>query len=99
MFRQKFGTAMGSPVSVSVANLVMEDIEEHALTSFNIQLPFWKRYVDDTITAVPKEKVSELLDHLNSIEDSINFTVEIEKNSKIPFLDILLTHEAEVLRL
>ena len=95
VFRQKFGTAMGSPVSVSVANLVMEDIEERALTSFNIQLPFWKRYVDDTITAVPKEKVSELLDHLNSIEDSINFTVEIEKNSKIPFLDILLTHEAD----
>ena len=95
VFRQKFGTAMGSPVSVSVANLVMEEIEERALTSFGTQLPFWKRYVDDTITAVPEERVSELLDHLNSIKDSINFTVEVEKDNQIPFLDILLTHEAD----
>ena len=36
-----------------------------------------------------------MLDHLNSIEDSINFTVEVEKDSQIPFLDVLLTHEAD----
>ena len=76
---------MGSPVFVSVANLVMEDIKEFALTSFSIQLLFWKRYVDDMFTAVPKEKVPEVVDHLDSIEDSINFTVEVEENSQLPF--------------
>ena len=42
-----FGTAMGSPVSMVVASLVMECIEEKALTTFPREVRFWKRYVDD----------------------------------------------------
>ena len=34
VYQQVHGMAMGSPVSVIVANLVMEDIEERALSSF-----------------------------------------------------------------
>ena len=66
-FQQVFGTAMGSPVSVTVDNLVMEDIEQRVLTSCTIQPPFWKRYVDDTFTALPQEQIQLFHDNLNSI--------------------------------
>ena len=66
-FQQVFGTAMGSPVSVTVANLVMEDIEQRALTSCTIQPPFWKRYVDDTFTALTQEQIQLFHGNLNSI--------------------------------
>ena len=56
---------MGSPVSVTVANLAMEEIEEKALSTFDNKLPFWKRYVDDTCTVVPADWKEYLLPHLN----------------------------------
>ena len=54
VYQQVHGTAMGSPVSVIVANLVMEDIEDRALSSFYAPPRFWRRYVDDTCTTPPE---------------------------------------------
>ena len=56
-YKQVYGTAMGSPVSVVVANLVMEDIESRALSSFSPSPVFWKRYIDDVCCAVKEEDV------------------------------------------
>ena len=50
-YQQTYGTAMGSPDSVSEAKLVMEDVEKRVLSTYPLPLPFWKRYVDDTLTA------------------------------------------------
>ena len=82
-YKQVFGTA-GSAV---IANLVMKDIEHRALTTTPISPSFWKRFVDDVISAVSQDEIVVLLQHLNSIEPSIQFTVERETNGKLPFLD------------
>ena len=93
IYQQVHGTAMGSPVSVTIANLVMEDIEQRALSTFRTPLRFWKRYVDDTCTAIQPCLIEEFHQHLNSIEPSIQFTYEIEQNNQLPFLDILLNRQ------
>ena len=48
---QKFGTAMGSPVSPMVADIFMEFLEQSAIASVPVECKpkLWKRYVDDTI--------------------------------------------------
>ena len=56
---------------------------------------FWKRYVDDICCALPSQEVTPFLHHLNSIEPSIQFMCEIEKDHTLPFLDILLRHEQD----
>ena len=49
---------------------------------------FWKCYVDDVISAVSGNEAERLLSHLNSVEPSIQFTLEREKDRHLPFLDL-----------
>ena len=59
----------------------------------------WLRYVDDTFILWPhQEDVQILLDHMNSIRPSIQFTMEKEQDSKLPFLDVLVTHTEQEFR-
>ena len=88
--RQAQGTVMGSSVSVVVANLVMEDIEERALSNFHSPSRFWKRYVDDTCTALHPDLIEPFHSHLNSIESCVQFTVEKESDERLAFPDIQL---------
>ena len=92
-YKQLHGTAMGSPVSVVVAEIVMQNIEEQALATYKRTLPLWLRYVDDTFTAVHKDEIDDFHEHLNRQNADIQFTKEIEENGKIPFLDCLVTRD------
>ena len=85
--------ACGSLVSAVIANLVMEDIEHRALTTAPVSPSFWKRFVDDVISAVSQDEIVVLLQHLNSIEPSIQFTVERETDGKLPFLVLVFREQ------
>ena len=97
-YKQLHGTAMGSPVSVVVAETVMQNIEEQALSTYTKTLPLWLRYVDDTFTAVHKDEIDTFHEHLNRQNPHIQFTKEIEENGKIPFLDCLVSRDENKLR-
>ncbi|XP_072016904.1 uncharacterized protein [Amphiura filiformis] len=94
IYRQRFGAAMGSPVSPLAANIFMEYLEEAAIATAPITCKpkLWKRYVDDILEIVNKDAVPQLTEHLNKIDDtdSIKFTYEQEKDGQIPFLDTLI---------
>ena len=92
-YKQLHGTAMGSPVSVVVAEIVMQNIEEQALATYTRTVPLWLRYVDDTFTAVHKDGIDDFHEHLNRQNADIQFTKEIEENGEIPFLDCLVTRD------
>ena len=94
IYKQRFGAAMGSPVSPVVANLYMEFLEQQSITTAPISCRprLWKRYVDDILDIVNKDQVDNLTDNLNQTDprDSIKFTYEKESNNSIPFLDTLI---------
>ena len=59
------GTVMGSPVSVVVVEIVMQNIAAQALATCKATLPLWLLHVDDTFTAVHKDEIDDFHGHLN----------------------------------
>ena len=63
----------------------MEEFEEQAIATATYKPKIWKRYVDDTFTVLGKDYVDGFLQHLNSQQPTIRFTMEIEKDNTILF--------------
>jgi hypothetical protein len=92
-YKQIRGCPMGSPISVVIAELTMQNFESLALSNPPCHPLFWKRYVDDIITALPTVMITDFLCHINSINQHIKFTFEKETNNSIPFLDLLIIRD------
>ena len=90
IYKQTFGTPMGSPVSPLVANIFMEDLEQRAIDTATHAPFMWHRYCDDVLAAMKPDEVQPFLQHLNNMSPSIKFTVETEVEGKLPFLDMTL---------
>ena len=90
-YQQTFGCAMGSPISATVANLVMEYIEERAISTAAHPPRWWYRYMDDSHACLKKDYVQEFHDHLNSVNPNIQFTKEVEQDNRLSFLDTTTT--------
>lgn len=89
-YTQLEGAAMGSPISSVIAQIVMEDLEENVINNLTFDLPFYQRYVDDSFAIIHKDHYPELLERFNNYHPKLQFTIELEKNNRLNFLDMTL---------
>ena len=76
---------MGSPLGPFRANAFMCNIKEQLETD-NKMPPFYKSYVEDTLSTVPDvETASVFLSMLNNSHLSDDFTIKLEDNGSLPF--------------
>ena len=77
----------------------MEWLEQQAIATapVNCRPRLWKRFVDDTLEVIKRGSVTQLTEHLNSVDStgSIRFTYEEETEGQIPFLDTLLIRKED----
>ena len=96
ILRQKFGVAMGNPLSVSVSDIFLGLLEQEFLrncpSAFKPLL--YRRYIDDVFLIFdgPTTLLQDFLDYVHECLAStrIRFTSELENCKKLPFLDIVL---------
>ena len=69
----------------------MEVIEDLAISTSSVPPRVWKRYVDDSFVIIKKDAVSSFHDTLNACDPKISFTIELENNGQVAFLDTLVS--------
>jgi hypothetical protein len=92
VYKQIKGTPMGSPVSVVIAEIVVQALEEEILSNNN-NFQFWYHYVDDIISSIPRGDTDHILENLNSVNRDIQFTLEKEEHNTINFLDLKIVRK------
>lgn len=91
MYHQGQGTAIGTRVAPSYANLFMSDFEQNFLKTYHTQPILWRRFIDDifVVWPGPPDTVDQLLEDLNSAHNTIKFTAKTS-TSKAVFLDLVV---------
>ncbi|MCP4473778.1 MAG: hypothetical protein GY821_04275 [Gammaproteobacteria bacterium] len=92
-YHQTEGAAMGGRLSPLVADLFMCEFEEKLLSLTQKKPLIWWRYVDDVFCIWPhtSQDLDNFLQEINLLHPSIKFTLELEQNASLPFLDVAVT--------
>ena len=88
-YLQVNGTAMGTRVAPTYANLFMDSVERKYIYTYHKPPKYWFRFIDDiwAIFEGTRTELDEFISHINSCHESIKFTAEISKDSVV-FLDV-----------
>lgn len=90
IYKQTYGLPMDSPLSLLIADIVLQDIENKALYKFNKIVPLYYRYVDDIVLAAPPHMVDSIVRTFNAFHNRLKFTAEMKDNRRINFFDLLI---------
>ena len=81
---------MEFPLGAVLAGIFMVDLERTLIPELEKFMKPLKRYVNDTITYIKPDLITDVIDILNRFHQNIKFTYEVEHNRKISFLVVLL---------
>ncbi|XP_076044838.1 uncharacterized protein LOC143027433 [Oratosquilla oratoria] len=90
VYHQGIGTPMGSPISVVLAEMAMQEFKEEMLVAAPVTLKTWVRYVDDVFVIMREGEGDCFLNFLNGRNEAIQFEMEREVKGQLPFLDVLV---------
>ena len=87
MYNQVDRVAMGSPLAPILVNISMGHHKKEWISSYNSGgLLCYKRYVEDIFAVFEtKDHVFSFYNYINRQHGNIKLTLEIGKNSKLPF--------------
>ena len=74
---------MGSPLGLVLTGIFMVHLEKTLMPELENFMKPWKIYVDDTITYIKPDFITDVIDILNKFHQNIKFTYEVERNGKI----------------
>ena len=88
-YLQIHGTAMGTKMTPSYANLFLGYFEANALENAPFQPHTWLRYIDDIfmIWTEGPDNLNIFIDYLNNIHSTIKFTSSYS-STNVPFLEV-----------
>lgn len=83
---------MGPPLFPVVANIFIEHLKSLALDIYNLKPKLWVCYVDDIfmVWLHGRNHLNHFIQHLNTQHHTIKFTMEMEEDQQLPFLDVLV---------
>ena len=96
LYSQKEGLVMGGPLSALLSEIYMQNYETNNILNNNIYCTYIKayyRYVDDTfiLFSGSNRQAQNFVNYLNKINKHIQFTLEIQINNKLNFLDLTVS--------
>ncbi|XP_057335116.1 uncharacterized protein LOC130673917 [Microplitis mediator] len=94
-YLQLDGTSMGGPASPALANFVMQYVIEKVSELLPFVVKYMRLYVDDMFMTIPREEVDNILNYFNSVDDKIQFTMEVEVNGCLLFLDVMVVRSMD----
>ena len=93
IYIQNDGTAMGSPLGPVLASIFMVELKRSLIPGLTNKLSNCSRYVDDTICYIKVDSIDYVLLKLSNCHKNIQFSVEVEKEVRISFLDLLMIRD------
>jgi hypothetical protein len=99
LYRQNDGITMGSPLAPILAEIYLNDFENKYIKSNRLfEYLFYYRFVDDIfLILLSDSNLNKILTDINSVDNHLKFTMEIENNLSLNFLDVLIMHNSNTL--